>query len=89
MFEVTPQAQEWITKQLDQANAPDEVVLRMVVEEEKISLMLGKPQPGDKTFEAEGKTYLAVEPEAAEKLSGKSLTCQQTQQGEILAVAAA
>lgn len=89
MLTVTPEAQQWITKQLDQSTAPDDVVLRLVVEQEKINLTLAKPQAGDETFEAEGRVYLAVAQDAAAKLEDKALTCQQTQQGEVLAVAAA
>lgn len=89
MLTVTPEAQQWITKQLDQSTAPDDVVLRLVVEQEKINLTLAKPQDGDKTFDADGKVYLAVAPAAADLLDNKLLTCQQTKQGEVLAVAAA
>lgn len=87
MLTVTPEAEKWITTQLSQAQAPEGVVLRLYDEEGQIHMGVAEPKEQDTTFEAEGKTYLAVGPKAAERLTGKALCCQQTEQGESLAIA--
>ena len=87
MLTITPEAEEWITNQLTEAKAPDEVALRLFEKEGQIQMGVAEPKEEDITFDRDGKTYLAVGPAAGEKLDGKSLCCQDSAQGKSLAIA--
>lgn len=89
MLTVTPDAKEWITTQLSEAKAPDGVAMCLYEEEGQIQMTVGAPKEEDATFEAKGKTYLAVGPQAASKLQGKALCTQQTANGPSLAIGVA
>lgn len=89
MLTVTPEAEKWITTQLDQAKAPNSVALRLFDKEGQIHMGVAEPKQDDATFDVDGRVYLAVGPQAAARLQGKALCCQQTAQGESLAIAAA
>jgi len=89
MLTVTPEAKQWITEQLKEAEAPEAVALRLFDQEGQIHMGVGEPQDGDQTFEEDDKVYLAVGPDAASKLENKSLCCQETAKGSALAIAAA
>lgn len=88
MLTVTPEAEKWITTQLKEAQAPEGVAMRLFEQEGQIQMGVSEPKDEDKTFDAQGTTYLAVDPVAAEKLQNKSLCCQETAQGASLAIAA-
>jgi hypothetical protein len=87
MLTVTPEAETWITSQLSEANAPEQAALRLFAEEGKINMGIAEPGPKDQTFEKDGQTFLAVGPDAAAALSGKTLCCQDTGNGASLAIA--
>jgi len=89
MLTVTPEAEKWITEQLDEAKAPQGVALRLFEKEGQLHMGVAEPKDEDKTFETDGRTYLSVGPAAASKLEGKLLTCQETAQGHSLAIAEA
>lgn len=89
MLTVTPEATKWITDQLNEAKAPESVALRLFEQEGQIHMGVAEPKEDDQTFEQDGKVYLAVGPEAATKLGGKALCCQDTAKGASLAIAAA
>lgn len=88
MLTVTPEAKEWITEQLKEAQAPENVALRLFDQEGQIHMGVGEPKEGDHTFEDGETVYLAVGPDAAAKLENKALCCQETAQGASLAIAA-
>lgn len=89
MLTVTPDAEKWITTQLKEAKAPDGFAMRLYEKEGHIQMGVGEPKDDDKTFDAEGQTYLAVGPTAATVLEDKSLCCQDTAKGPSLAIAPA
>jgi hypothetical protein len=89
MLTVTPEAEKWITTQLKEANAPEGVALRLFDKEGQIHMGVAEPKDEDATFDSDGRTYLAVGPDAATRLEGKALCCQETAQGESLAIATA
>lgn len=87
MLTVTPEATTWITKQLNDAGAPDGSVVRLFVQEGQIGMGVAEPMDEDERFEKDGEVYLAVGPQAAEALADKALCCQETEQGQSLAIA--
>ena len=89
MLTVTPDAEKWITTQLKEAKAPEGVAMRLFEKEGQIQMGVSKPKDEDATFEADGQTYLAVGPVAAQKLEGKALCTQETDKGPSLAIAEA
>ncbi len=89
MLTVTPEAETWITSQLSDVKAPEHTALRLFAEEGKINMGIAEPGPKDQTFEKDGNTFLAVDPEAAAALSDKTLCCQDTGDGASLAIAPA
>lgn len=89
MLKVTPEAEKWITNQLSDAKAPEDTALRLFDDEGQIHMGVAQPKEGDHKFESNGRVYLAVGPDAAAKLEGKALCCQETANGESLAIATA
>lgn len=89
MLKVTPEAQQWIVNQLDEAKAPQAFALRLFDEEGTILMSAAEPKKDDQLFETGERVYLAVAPRAATKLQGKALCCQETDKGASLAIASA
>lgn len=73
MLTVTEGAREHVAKLLDQANVPDESVVRIVSQAEGLALMPDMARDGDETFEHAGKTVLVIQPELTQHLEGKTL----------------
>lgn len=89
MLTVTPEAVQWIKTQLKEADAPENVALRLFDNEGQIHIGVAEPKDEDQKFEEDDRVYLAVGPEAATKLENKALCCQETAKGASLAIAAA
>ena len=74
MITITPAACSALAELLDEADVQSHLVLRVVVEPDgKLELSLESPQLEDTVFSFRGRNVMALEPEAAEMLSGTTL----------------
>lgn len=86
MFELTDAAREYLSKLLDQAEAPEGFAARVIHEEEGLTLSIDQPQAGDERFEHDGRTVLVLDPQVAETLDGQMLDVEQAEEGPRLTV---
>ena len=76
MLIVTEAATALLAQMLDEQNVPDGTAVRFRLEGEGIALEQGAAEPGDTTFEHEGRTVLVLDELAAEVLSGGKLDAE-------------
>jgi Fe-S cluster assembly iron-binding protein IscA len=84
MLTVTEAAGDKLASLIANAQAPKGVAIRAVAQENGITLQLDKAQPGDETFEHEGKTVLVADEEASKQLTGKTFDVVKTAEGSDL-----
>ncbi|MHC4218096.1 MAG: hypothetical protein ACYSU7_06520 [Planctomycetota bacterium] len=72
---------------LGEAEAPEDVAIRFVVESEELTLRLDKEKPGDESLIHEGKTVLLLDEEMSPMLSGKTLDIEDSDEGPKLTLA--
>jgi len=86
MLTVTEDAKALCAAILNQAEAPDSAVMRIVAEDKGLGLVADEVKDTDETFEVEGKTVLVVEPALAEQLADRKLSAIETEQGPQLSL---
>jgi Fe-S cluster assembly iron-binding protein IscA len=70
MLTVTDAAAERLAQMLDEAQASEGLAARFVVDGNDISMLGGRPEPGDATFECEGRVVLVIDAQTASALDG-------------------
>ncbi len=73
MLSLSYTAGEHLAHELAQANAPEDAVIRVVVEEGQLGLIIDTVQPGDTTFAHAERTVLAIDAQISESLADKRL----------------
>ncbi len=73
MFSLSYTAAEHLAYELAQANAPEDAVIRVVVEDGEFGLAMDTVQPGDTTFAHAERTVLAIDAQISESLADKRL----------------
>ncbi len=73
MVSLSYTAAEHLAYMLADANAPEDAVIRVVVEEGQLGLIIDTVQPGDTTFAHAEKTVLAIDAQISESLADKRL----------------
>lgn len=68
MFTVTDDAAAFIAESLIGPDAPDDAVARLSSQDDGITLTPGTVQPGDVTYEHEGRPVLAIDEDLAHEL---------------------
>ena len=71
-------ASEHLALMLAQEEAPDDAVIRLVVDHGKFGLAIGTVQPGDETFAHAEKTVLAIDEQISGLLANKKLDVKVT-----------
>jgi Fe-S cluster assembly iron-binding protein IscA len=87
MLTVTDAAGAHLVDLLGEAEAPEDVAIRFVVESEELTLRLDKEKPGDESLIHEGKTVLLLDEEMSPMLSGKTLDIEDSDEGPKLTLA--
>jgi hypothetical protein len=73
MFTMTDAAGAHLADLLEEAEVPEDVAIRFVVEEEELTLRLDKERPGDESLSHEGKTVLLTRPSTSRpRMRGRS-----------------
>jgi len=86
MFTVTAAAEEHLAGVLREANAPDDVAVRLVSERGQLQLRADSAQPEDTTFEHDGRTVLLVDQQVNELLDGHTLGVEEGDDGRRLSL---
>jgi Fe-S cluster assembly iron-binding protein IscA len=73
MLNVTAAARVYLNDLLEQADAPPECAVRILVESGKLSAAIDRERDGDSTFAHEGNTVLVLDQEAADVLLDRTL----------------
>jgi len=84
MFTVTRPARAYLAAGLDSANAPDGLIMRLILQDESLDARVDHVRAGDVTFEHKGQTVLAIDAETAEVLEDYTLEMQETPDGSRL-----
>jgi Fe-S cluster assembly iron-binding protein IscA len=87
MLTMTDAAGAHLIDLLGEAEAPEDVAIRFVVESEELTLRLDKEQPGDEALSHEGKTVLLIDEGVSEMLTGKTLDVESSEEGLKLTLA--
>jgi len=86
MFTVTAAAEEHLAGMLRDANAPDDVAVRLASERDQLQLRADSAQPEDTTFEHEGRTVLVVDQQVNDLLDGHTLGVEEGEAGRRLSL---
>jgi Fe-S cluster assembly iron-binding protein IscA len=87
MFTMTDAAGAHLADLLEEAEVPEDVAIRFVVEEEELTLRLDKERPGDESLSHEGKTVLLLDDQMSPMLSDKTLDIAPSDEGPKLTLA--
>jgi len=81
VFQVTEEAVAHAAYQLDDAGAPEGTVMRLFTHESGLILKPGPLEPGDVTFDHDGRPVIAVSRALAEDLRNVVLQAEETEEG--------
>ncbi len=81
MLTMTEAAGAHLIDLLGEAEVPEDVAIRFVVESEELTLRLDKECPGDEALSHEGKTVLLLDEEMSPLLSDKTLDVEPSDEG--------
>lgn len=81
MFTVTRPACAYLADRLASANAPDGIIMRLVLQGEALDVRPDHGRAGDLTFAHDGQLVLALDAETAQALEDYSLGLQETPHG--------
>jgi hypothetical protein len=84
---MTDAAGAHLSELLGEAEVPDDVAIRFVIEEEALTLRLDKERPGDESYSHEGKTVLLLDEQMSPMLSEKTLDVASSDEGLKLTLA--
>jgi len=73
MLHLTDTARVFLADLLKEAEAPEDIAVRIVIENDEIALRQSSEIPGDQTFRHEDRTVLLLDPDAAELLAETTL----------------
>jgi Fe-S cluster assembly iron-binding protein IscA len=79
MLAVTDAASEHIANLLDNRETETDAVVRLVVQDEGLTMVLDSANPDDVTYDHLGRTVLVMKPDLAEQLDGKTLQVEQSE----------
>jgi Fe-S cluster assembly iron-binding protein IscA len=86
MLTMTEAAGAHLSGLLGQVEAPDEAAVRIVIQEQGLSLQLDTVKPDDETFEHEGNTVLVLDKLVAEAMAERTLDIEQVEGDTRLAI---
>ena len=77
MLTMTEQAGEYLTKLLDEAQAPEDKCIRLAAKGDHLVLQFASEEDSDATYMHGGRTVLVVEEGIAEKLDGQKVDIEK------------
>jgi hypothetical protein len=86
MLTITDAAGSFITELLGEANAPDDVAIRFVAEEQGLVLRLDQKQDADSNYDHEGRTIVVLDSEMNEFLADRTLDVEPSDDGPKLSL---
>ena len=86
MFQVTEEAAAHAAYQLTRAGTPEGTVMRLIGHDNGLTLEPGQIEPGDLTFDHDGRPVVAVSSALAEDLRNVVLQAEETDEGTRLQV---
>ena len=86
MLTVTESAGGHLASLLVEAEAPEDVAVRFVLEGQGLAMALDNERPDDETFAYEGKTILLLDNQISELLADKTLDIEMADDGPKLAL---
>ncbi|MFQ5915534.1 MAG: hypothetical protein ACE5JS_20380 [Nitrospinota bacterium] len=86
MLNLTEAAGAHLANLLGEAEAPEDVAMRIVVQQNRLSLTLDKERPGDDTLAHEGRAVLVLDPGVSELLTERTLDVAETDEGPKLTI---
>lgn len=86
MLTVTETAGAHLSEMLTQVNAPEDMAVRVVIEEDGLALKLDSETDGDATFDHAGKTVLVLDGPVSELLDDKTLDVEDEGEGPKLSL---
>ena len=79
MLAVTDAASEQLANLLDSRETDVDAVVRLVLKDDRLTMVLDTANPDDLTFDHLGRTVLALQPDLARQLDGKTLEVEQSE----------
>ncbi|MFQ5895681.1 MAG: hypothetical protein ACE5JJ_07690 [Nitrospinota bacterium] len=86
MLTLTEAAGARLAYLLDEAEAPEDVAVRIVLEGRNLALKLDGARPDDATFAHEGRTVLLLDQKVSQLLADDTLDVEDTDDGPKLAL---
>lgn len=86
MLTVTEPAVAHLADMLVEAEAPDDVAIRFVIQEQGLALGLDNERPGDATYAHGERTVLLLDEQVTQLLADKTLDVEDTAEGPRLAL---
>lgn len=81
MLMMTEAAAELLSEILDNANAAEETAVRLVIADNALTPTLDHPQPGDETYDHDGRNVLVLDEQVSQVLTESTLDVQATAEG--------
>jgi len=81
MFIMTETAGEYLSAVLDNANAPEDTAIRLVLEGNTLTPQLDSARPGDEKFDHEGRLVLMLDAQVSQVLDDSTLDIEATDEG--------
>lgn len=86
MLTVTESAGAHLSTLLTEADAPEDVAVRFILDGQNLAMALDNERPEDETFDHEGKTILLLDNQISELLADKTLDIEVADDGPQLAL---
>jgi Fe-S cluster assembly iron-binding protein IscA len=81
MITITDAAGTYLNGLLGEVSAPDEIAIRVVMEEQGLALRLDGVRPGDESFTHNGRTILLLDAAVSSALEGRTLDVEDAADG--------
>ena len=86
MLTITDAAGSFLAEMLGEADAPEDVAIRFVAEEEGLALRLDRKQDADSAFDHEGRTIMVLDEEMSDFLAERTLDIEDSDDGPKLSL---
>lgn len=84
MLTMTEAAGGYLNNLLENSDAPEQLAVRLMVDQEGLTAVIDEERPGDTTYQHQGRKVLVLDSQAAEALSAKTLDLKPTEEGQKL-----
>lgn len=88
MFQVTDAACEHLSTMLEKSDAPENVAVRLAIQEGGVVINADEPRDDDKSFEHGERTVLVLSENVAQQLDGATLDVETSEDGARLTLTA-